>query len=526
MVWALAKAGAIILLVLLVARRLMPPVLERVARTCSPELFLLTVIAICLGTAWLTSVAGVSLSLGAFLAGLLVSESRFSHHAFGEILPLQILFSAAFFVSVGMLLDVSFLARHLLPVIAVVIGVLVVKVVTTAVSARVLGQPLAVAAATGLTLAQIGEFSFVLDRAGQAVGLSPAGLGETGSQTFIAASVTLMVATPQLTTLASWLAGWHDRLPRVSETAVEEADASAGEARVAHVTQHVIVAGFGQAARLLVHVLAGSRIPFVITTLSPGGANDAEEAGLPVLRGDYARPHTLLAAGLTRARLLVVVDDEPAMAHRVLAVARSIAPEVRLVARTRYGSEGASLRAAGADLVVTEELESVVQVFAEIMRVYRVEPAEIERHAATIRDRGYAALLDLEGDRPTVDCSIDGACEPARSANLSEAAMGSRERTDIDPQQTVTLVPSEGTCGHVAQLHAVHPSARGCEDCLKTGDTWVHLRVCMTCGHVGCCDSSPNTHATRHFHATAHPIVRSLERGEQWGWCYVDEVML
>ena len=212
----------------------MPPVLERVARTCSPELFLLTVIAICLGTAWLTSVAGVSLSLGAFLAGLLVSESRFSHHAFGEILPLQILFSAAFFVSVGMLLDVSFLARHLLPVIAVVIGVLVVKVVTTAVSARVLGQPLAVAAATGLTLAQIGEFSFVLDRAGQAVGLSPAGLGETGSQTFIAASVTLMVATPQLTTLASWLAGWHDRLPRVSETAVEEADASAGEARVAH----------------------------------------------------------------------------------------------------------------------------------------------------------------------------------------------------------------------------------------------------------------------------------------------------
>ena len=104
---ALGKALAIILAVLLVARRLMPPLLERVARTCSPELFLLTVIAICFGTAWLTSVAGVSLSLGAFLAGLLVSESRFSHHAFGEIMPLQILFSAVFFVSVGMLLDLA-----------------------------------------------------------------------------------------------------------------------------------------------------------------------------------------------------------------------------------------------------------------------------------------------------------------------------------------------------------------------------------------------------------------------------------
>ena len=99
--------------VLVVARRLMPPLLERVALTCAPELFLLTVIAICLGTAWLTSIAGVSLSLGAFLAGLVVSESRFSHHAFGEIMPLQILFSATFFVSVGMLLDVGFLVHHL-----------------------------------------------------------------------------------------------------------------------------------------------------------------------------------------------------------------------------------------------------------------------------------------------------------------------------------------------------------------------------------------------------------------------------
>ena len=131
LVAALGKALAIILAVLLVARRLMPPLLERVARTCSPELFLLTVIAICFGTAWLTSVAGVSLSLGAFLAGLLVSESRFSHHAFGEIMPLQILFSALFFVSVGMLLDLSFLVRHLPMVLAAVLFVVGVKAATT-----------------------------------------------------------------------------------------------------------------------------------------------------------------------------------------------------------------------------------------------------------------------------------------------------------------------------------------------------------------------------------------------------------
>ena len=205
-VWALAKALGLIVAVLVVARRLMPPLLERVALTCAPELFLLTVIAICLGTAWLTSIAGVSLSLGAFLAGLVVSESRFSHHAFGEIMPLQILFSATFFVSVGMLLDVGFLVRHLPLVLAAVALVVVVKTLTTAGSVLALGYSAPVAAASALTLAQVGEFSFVLDRAGQAVGLSPAGLGDTGSQAFIASTVVLMVATPQLTALGSRLA--------------------------------------------------------------------------------------------------------------------------------------------------------------------------------------------------------------------------------------------------------------------------------------------------------------------------------
>ena len=243
-IWALGKALAIILAVLLVARRLMPPLLERVARTCSPELFLLTVIAICFGTAWLTSVAGVSLSLGAFLAGLLVSESRFSHHAFGEIMPLQILFSATFFVSIGMLLDPGFLAQHLPLVTGTVLFVLLIKSVTTAASVRALGYSWPVAAASGLMLAQIGEFSFVLNRAGDAVGLTPAGLGETGSQAFLAASVVLMVATPQLATLGArvGLKLEHQREVVDSTEAHEEELSSA---TFAHLSDHVVVAGYG-----------------------------------------------------------------------------------------------------------------------------------------------------------------------------------------------------------------------------------------------------------------------------------------
>src|SRR4029079_7447693 len=147
----------------------------------------------------LTNLAGVSLSLGAFLAGLVVSESRFSQHALGEILPLQILFSATFFVSVGMLLDLGFLVTHLPLVLLGICGVLLVKVLTTGASVLALRARWPVAVATALMLAQVGEFSFVLERAGREMGLSPAGLGAAGSQAFIATTVVLMILTPFLT---------------------------------------------------------------------------------------------------------------------------------------------------------------------------------------------------------------------------------------------------------------------------------------------------------------------------------------
>lgn len=199
---ALLTAVGIIVAVLVVARRLLPPVLERVARTCSPEVFLLTVLAICFGTAYLTAVAGVSVSLGAFLAGVVVSESRLSSKALGEILPLQILFSAVFFVSVGMLLDLRFVLANLPVVLAGVAAVFLLKLLTTWLAVSVLrrtGPGLGAGPALGTAL--LGEFSFVLETAGRSSGLSPAGLGEDGSQAFIAASVLLLLATPVLASL-------------------------------------------------------------------------------------------------------------------------------------------------------------------------------------------------------------------------------------------------------------------------------------------------------------------------------------
>ena len=526
---ALGTAVALIVIVLVVARRFMPPLLERVARTCSPELFLLTVVAICFGTAFLTSLAGVSVSLGAFLGGLIVSESEFREHAFTEIMPLQILFSATFFVSVGMLLNLGFVMSHLPLVLAAVAVVCLIKVVTGAGAVAALGYDGPTAAAAALALAQVGEFSFVLERAGRDVGLSPAGMGEAGSQAFIAATVLLMVATPFLTSVGSGLAKKIEKRQTIvdAETMVPEA---LPEAVSATLQDHVIVAGYGNAARQLVRVLHGSQVPYVITTLSPGGAEEAESEGLPVIRGDASKQLTLQYAGIKRAKMIVIPDDDPATAHRIATIARqSSEPGTRIIVRTRYLAEIAPLTKAGADRVVAEELESVVQLFAEVLRNYQVAPEEIERHEATIRSGGYAALrVESVPDKPVVVCNIPGGCAPdgttPASAGIEERGM----RRKIDTHHKVTLEThvSKAECGHLDQIQPVFPSAAGCEDCLRTGDSWVHLRICMTCGHMGCCDSSPNRHATKHHHQTGHPIVRSMEPGEEWGWCYADEVVV
>ncbi|MEM8556999.1 MAG: cation:proton antiporter [Bacteroidota bacterium] len=612
---ALGTALGVIVLVFVVAQRLMPPLLEAVARTCSSEVFLLVIVGVCLGTAYLVGLAGVSISLGAFLAGLVVSESKFSEHAFGEILPLQILFSATFFVSVGMLLDLGFLVQNLPLVLGIVVLLLVLKAAIAMASVRMLGYSLPVAAATGLTLAQVGEFSFVLERAGREVGLTPAGMGADGAQTFIAATVLMMAATPGLVALAGRVQGkLRDKMGAASEVAAPMPEVD-GE-HFAHLHDHVIVAGYGSAARKLVRVLRGSGVPFVVATLSPEGAREAESLGLHVLRGDYSKQHILNALGLDRAKLLVIPDDGPAMAHRVAAVAGVLSPTTRIVASTRTHSDIHHLQEGGVDRVIAEDLEALVGLFEEVLRQYQIDPDRILDAEEALRAGNYAAFdHDVETVEPVVTdadghmtrsvtirktamaaerslaelklddlgvtaqaivqdgthyddpspstvlhpgdtLTVEGPTEAfkhlaplfrSHSGDDSDSGSGDGSgppppdpyptpsqvtpsmRRRIDTERTYTLEPNPeaaAKCAHLHQIRPVQPSAHGCEDCLKTGDWWVHLRICMVCGYVGCCDSSPNQHARKHYEATGHAIIRSLEPGETWGWCYEDEVTL
>lgn len=451
-VWALAKGAGIIAIVLIGARRLMPPLLERVAMTCSQEVFLLTVVAICLGTAWLTSLAGVSLALGAFLGGLVVSESRFRHHAIGEIMPLQILFSAAFFVSVGLLLDLRFVVHHLPIVLIAIAGIVIIKTITGSISSLLLGQPMRVALWCALLLVQVGEFSFVLSRTGIAAGVRPFGMSEVGPDAFIAASVVLMLLTPVFASVGAKIGrtGQFSMLPANPSDPTEIRD-------------HVIVDGWADAARLIADGLKDAKIPFVVVTLSPDGAREAESAGMTVVRGSTSRLPTLRDAGIDRARLLVIADDDAEITERAITIAHTQRSDLPIFVRIPHASASPTMKEAGAEFIVAGDANQANAILGRIIETY---------------SKSGAAMTNANG------------------------------------------------CTHVSQIKDVSPKTNGCEECLKMGDTWVHLRLCKICGHVGCCDSSKNKHATKHFHATKHPIVQSIEPGEDWMWCYVDEVFI
>lgn len=361
---ALGKAVAIIFAVLLVARRVMPVCLEMVARTCSPEVFLLTVIAICFGTALLTSLAGVSVSLGAFLAGLVVSESRHSHRAMGDILPLQILFSATFFLSVGMLLNLQYVYENIAFVAAAIAVTLLVKVFASGISILALREPLPVAALGGLMLAQVGEFSFVLEHAGRNVGLSPAGMGMEGSQAFIATTVILMVFTPSLLTLGERLSNWMERRrtarPLAAPATMDVAEGSTETARV-------LISGYGPGSLAISRALRRAGVPFHILTLSPVGASEAEALGFPVTLADSTRSTNLVHAGIQRASALVIADDDAASSHQIISVVRSLAPDLLIFVRTTVESDASHLVMAGATVVVSDEGASTAQLSMELL---------------------------------------------------------------------------------------------------------------------------------------------------------------
>lgn len=386
----LGKAALLITLVVVLARKVVPWILEKVAHTRRQELFILTVMAICFGTAALTNLADVSLALGAFLAGLVVSESHYSDHALSEILPLKTIFNAVFFVSVGMLLDLQFVLDYPLLLLGVAAGVLILKFILSSISLLVLGYPIRIAAATGLVLAQIGEFSFVLERAGRNAGLTPGGFGDIGSQTFIAVSVLLMLLTPLFLHISPRVGELLSKTP-LNKIGEKRKESKAPEEEI-DLEDHVILIGYGPAGRNLAKVFKETGIPFIVIEMNPRSVNEMRNDGINAVYGDAARTHILEHAQVYKAKLCVIAINDPDVSPRIIKLAKYLNPTIQTIVRTRYLAEADFLEEAGADKVVPEEMETTVRLFSSVLNAYMVPEEEIQQHINELRAEDYQIM--------------------------------------------------------------------------------------------------------------------------------------
>ena len=350
---AAAIAAAFVL-----ARKLMPPILHLVVKTRIREVFLIATLFLCLGMALLTSSLGLSLALGAFLAGVLLAESEYSHQVVSDVLPFKDVFNSLFFISVGMLLDVGAVTAFLPAVLGLVAGIIVLKASIVVLTAGLLGYGSRIAVLTGLALAQVGEFSFVLAGVGRANGFLKGDI----FQAFIASSILTILATPLLIHASPALAERGARKLRWKKRG-GEAGAKSGR----DLEGHVIIAGFGLNGRNLAHVLKESGIGYVILELNPVTVRAAAAEGEPIIFGDVSSPTILAEACVEKARGIVFAISDPAMTRRGVKAVKAINPAIFVIVRTRYAAETDDLLGLGADDVIPEEFETSIEIFTRVL---------------------------------------------------------------------------------------------------------------------------------------------------------------
>ncbi len=387
-VWAVAKALIALVLIVWAARRFLPRLLHQVALLRNREIFILFVVLICLGTAWLASESGLSLALGALIAGLVISESELSHQIIADVLPFRDCFNGIFFISIGMLLNLDLLTRDFLtPLMNLLLIVGIKSLLIFAVFWWLYGS-IRLAVLLGLSLAQVGEFSFILAKAGINYKL----LTPANEQLFLAGSILSMIATPFLIQSVHGLAFGLEAMLGKSQESTSAGETAASE----NVAQgHVVVVGYGLNGQNLARVLKEVGIPYRVLEMDPDLVRCAKAAGEPIFFGDGTRPEILQQAGIRQARVVVIAISDPAATARVVSQARRSRPDLYIIVRTRYVAEIDHLYRLGANQVIPEEFETSVEIFARVLEEYHVPRNVISLQVDLIRKEHYSTLRGL-----------------------------------------------------------------------------------------------------------------------------------
>ncbi|MGP8322280.1 MAG: cation:proton antiporter domain-containing protein [Methanosarcinaceae archaeon] len=388
----ITMAILLIFLVIAGARWIVPQLLYQIVKTRNSELFLLSIIFICFSVALFTYSTGLSLALGAFLAGLIISESEYGHQAIGNILPFRDVFMSFFFISIGMLLDINFLFQQPVLIVLIALGVISLKAIIAGFATLVLGYPLRTTIMVSLALVQVGEFSFILSKFGIEYGL----LTWDTYQLFLAVSVATMAATPFIIHASHNIADSVMRLPipkRIKSCLCHEKKRE--ETDKIQLKDHLIVIGFGINGRNVARVARVADIPYVVIEINPDTVLSERSKDELIYYGDATQEAVLKHVNIKDARVMVLGISDPVATRRVISTARRLSPKVHIITRTRYLQEMEPLYELGSNEVVPQEFETSVEIFVRVLKKYLIPKDIIETFMAEVRADGYEMFRNL-----------------------------------------------------------------------------------------------------------------------------------
>jgi CPA2 family monovalent cation:H+ antiporter-2 len=398
---SLAKAVLLIAVVLVMARYVFPFVLRGILKTRSKELFLIASTFLFLGTAWASAGVGISLALGSFLAGLVLSESEYGHHIFAEVRPFRDSLNSLFFISIGMLVDPGFIAGSVKVILGMTALIVLGKTFVIMIAVMASRIPLQTAFLTGAALSQVGEFSFILLQAAAGLGIVGAG----PYQIVLACSVVSMLIAPIVfgssrRLVMKYARNWNPKaLPRRSS---KEARRMPGDLR-----DHVIICGFGLGGRNIARVLKINKIPYVIIDLNEQRVRESRKEGEPIIFGDCTNTHILDIAGIRHCRVIVLVISDPLGTRLAIESARQMSREIVVLTRTKYVSDMDVLWDQGSTEVIAEEFEASLELMTRILRVYNAPRSLVAAEIKSIRDQRFGIFRERHTTVPRIRLSND-----------------------------------------------------------------------------------------------------------------------
>jgi CPA2 family monovalent cation:H+ antiporter-2 len=391
--WLMLKITLVIFIVLYGGRYLIPKVMELVAKTKSKELFIMTVMLICFAVAWATHSLGLSLALGAFFAGLIISESDYKHQAAGNILPFREIFISFFFVSVGMLLDISFLKDHFLIIVLLTLVVIVIKVVVAALAAQILNFPIRTNLLVGLSLFQIGEFAFILSETGIEYNL----LTPDNYQYFLSIALLTMGITPFIMGYSEPITSvlMKTRPARYWKQSMNTSHNENSDTESSELNNHLVIVGFGINGKNVANAAQIANISYVAIELDPYIVSTERKNGFSITYGDATEDSMLQHINIEQARVVVIAISDFEATKKIIFNIRQLNKACFVIVRTHYVHEIDTILELGASEVIPEEFETSIEIFTRVMHQYLVPQNKIEKMTDQIRSGNYEMLRSV-----------------------------------------------------------------------------------------------------------------------------------